>query len=83
MKERLVIKKNNFIIFVTGLLNFWSEPPGLIYTSEFIVGTRDRVSALYSASCCNPKTDILASDLQGNTYKIILNIERSKYTETG
>lgn len=70
--------KNNLNIFITGLLNFWSEPPGLICTSEFIVGTRDRVSARYSASCCNPKADILASDLRGNTYKIILNIERSE-----
>lgn len=69
-------------IFISGLLNFWSEPAGLIYTTEFIVGTRDRVSARYTASCCNPKADILATDLRGNTYKIVLNIERSEYIET-
>lgn len=66
-----------FTYAFTGLLNFWSEPFGLV-TSEFVAGTKDAVTAYYTASCCDPKIDILASDLRGNTNRVTLNIEHRK-----
>lgn len=46
-----------------------SEPYGLLFQPNFIAGTKQPVTAYYSASCCQPKVDIWAEDLRGNYVK--------------
>lgn len=62
-----------------GLLRVSSFPLGLQYRGDFVAGTRDNVYLHYSASCCDTKVDVIATDLKGNTYKRTINVERRTY----
>ncbi|CAH0388448.1 unnamed protein product [Bemisia tabaci] len=64
----------------SGLLRVSSFPLGLQYRGDFVAGTRDNVYLHYSASCCDTKVDVIATDLKGNTYKRTINVERQWWT---
>ncbi|XP_026474911.1 uncharacterized protein LOC113378582 [Ctenocephalides felis] len=49
----------------SGLLSLRSVPKGLV-TSSYSAGTKEQVSAFYSASCCNPRVVLTSTDVAGN-----------------
>uniref|UniRef100_A0A2S2R8Z9 Uncharacterized protein n=1 Tax=Sipha flava TaxID=143950 RepID=A0A2S2R8Z9_9HEMI len=60
----------------SGLAMITSIPNNLWLRSEFSIGTREPVIVYYSATCCFPKLEIIATDLRGNTLKKIINAEK-------
>lgn len=56
-----------------------SIPNNLWLRSEFNIGTRDPIIVYYSATCCFPKLEIIATDLRGNTLKKTINAEKRKW----
>lgn len=57
----------------SGLLRLTSSPVGVMYTSDFISGTRQEVTATYRASCCAPRVLLNAVDAFGNTNSYIID----------
>ncbi|CAH0698240.1 unnamed protein product [Spodoptera exigua] len=62
----------------SGLLRLTSSPVGVMYTSDFISGTRQEVTATYRATCCAPRVLLNAVDAYGNTNSYIID-SSSKY----
>lgn len=56
-----------------------SIPNNLRFRNEFSVGTREPVIVYYTATCCFPKVEIIATDLRGNTHKKTIDAEKRKY----
>jgi hypothetical protein len=62
-----------------------SNPVGVEFLTSFIAGTRTNVPIAYTASCCRPIVDIIATDARGNyvTRRIDANAGTSTlYTQT-
>nr|CAD7432636.1 unnamed protein product [Timema monikensis] len=68
--ERWMLKSTDF-----GLLQVISQPRGIQFHSTFIAGMKDTITAKYSATCCNPKVDIYAYDIQGNYIRESINVK--------
>lgn len=58
----------------SGLLRLSSSPIGLLYSGDFISGTREEVVATYKATCCAPRLLLNAVDATGNTNSYIIDI---------
>jgi len=56
-----------------------SIPNNLRFRNEFSIGTKEPVIAYYTATCCFPKFEIIATDLRGNTQKKTIDAEKRKY----
>lgn len=57
-----------------------SLPEGIVLPSDFIVGTKESVNIRYTATCCYPKVDLIATDLNGNQYKKSIDVNNdSRY----
>lgn len=56
-----------------------SIPNNLRFRSEFSIGTKEPVIVYYTATCCFPKFEIIATDLRGNTQKKTIDAEKRKY----
>lgn len=56
-----------------------SIPKYLRFRNEFIIGTKESVTVYYTATCCIPKIEIIATDLQGNIHKKTIDAEKRKY----
>ncbi|XP_050556879.1 uncharacterized protein LOC118281273 isoform X2 [Spodoptera frugiperda] len=57
----------------SGLLRLTSSPVGIMYTSDFVSGTRQEVTATYRANCCAPRVLLNAVDAYGNTNSYIID----------
>lgn len=55
-----------------------SIPNRLRFRNEFSIGTKDPVIVYYTATCCFPKVEIIATDLRGNTIKKTIDAEKRK-----
>jgi len=53
-----------------------SIPNNLWFRNEFSVGTREPVTVYYTATCCFPKFELIATDLRGNTVKKTIDADR-------
>lgn len=51
----------------SGLLSVITYPKGIQFRTDFVSGTREKVIAYYTASCCSKKVEVIATDLRGNT----------------
>ncbi|XP_060861089.1 uncharacterized protein LOC132938331 [Metopolophium dirhodum] len=60
----------------SGLAMISSIPNNLRFRSEFSIGTKEPVIAYYTATCCFPKFEIIATDLRGNTQKKTIDAEK-------
>ncbi|XP_050420680.1 uncharacterized protein LOC126833404 isoform X2 [Adelges cooleyi] len=60
----------------SGLAAIHSIPNRLQFRNEFIIGTRDKVIVYYSATCCFPKVEIIATDLRGNIRRKTIDAEK-------
>lgn len=58
----------------SGILRIQSTPKGLLLRNKFTAGTREPVTATYSASCCQPKVTITAYDISNNQRSITLDV---------
>lgn len=58
----------------TGILRLQSSPKGLLLRNQFTAGTREPVTATYSASCCQPRVTITAYDAANNQKTISLDV---------
>jgi len=58
-----------------------SIPNNLRFRNEFHIGTREPIIAYYTATCCFPKFEIIATDLRGNTRKKTIDAEKRKYNK--
>nr|CAD7407574.1 unnamed protein product [Timema poppensis] len=63
------------LLYASGLLQVTSQPRGIQFHSTFIAGMKDTITAKYSATCCNPKVDIYAYDIQGNYIRESINVK--------
>lgn len=59
-----------------------SIPNNLRFRSEFIIGTREPIIAYYTATCCFPKFEIIATDLRGNVKKKTIDAEKREYNNS-
>lgn len=51
----------------TGIMRLQSTPTaGLIYTSSYTIGTTEPLKAIYIATCCEPKVNLVVYDVVGN-----------------
>jgi len=60
----------------SGLAMISSIPNNLRFRNEFTVGTREPVIVYYTATCCFPKFEIIATDLRGNMRKKTIDAEK-------
>lgn len=58
----------------TGILRLQSSPRGLLLRNVFTAGTREPVTATYSASCCQPRVTITAYDAANNQKTVTLDV---------
>lgn len=58
----------------SGVLRVQSQPRGLLLRNVFTAGTREPVTATYSASCCQPRVTITAFDLANNQKTLTLDV---------
>lgn len=65
-------------IYILGLAIISSIPNNLRFRNEFIIGTREPVVVYYTATCCYPKFEIIATDLRGNMLKKAIDAEKRK-----
>lgn len=65
-------------VCILGLAMISSIPNNLRFRSEFSIGTKEPVIAYYTATCCFPKFEIIATDLRGNTQKKTIDAEKRK-----
>lgn len=65
---------SNIIFYPPGLLRISSSPIGVMYSSDFVSGTRQEVMAIYRATCCAPRVVINAVDAYGNTNSYTIDI---------
>jgi len=56
-----------------------SIPNNLRFRNGFNIGTREPVIVYYTATCCFPKFEIIATDLRGNMRKKTIDAEKRKY----
>ncbi|CAH1723431.1 unnamed protein product [Aphis gossypii] len=66
----------------SGLAMISSIPNNIRFRSEFNIGTKLPVIIHYTATCCFPKFEIIATDLRGNTNKKTIDAEKRKYNNT-
>ncbi|XP_063899331.1 uncharacterized protein LOC110378641 isoform X1 [Helicoverpa armigera] len=59
---------------LSGLLRISSSPIGVMYSSDFVSGTRQEVMAIYRATCCAPRVVINAVDAYGNANSYTIDI---------
>ncbi|XP_039451472.1 uncharacterized protein LOC120430432 isoform X1 [Culex pipiens pallens] len=69
--------------YETGLLRISSSPRGIVYKAPFTAGTRDDVKATYTASCCQPKVTITATDVSRNARTVSLDVTDIWLNEAG
>lgn len=74
----LIIIMISTIHFI-GLAIISSIPNNLRFRNEFNIGTKEPVIVYYTATCCLPKVEIIATDLRGNTHKKTIDAEKRKY----
>lgn len=67
----------------TGLLRLQSTPKGLLLRNGFTAGTREPVTATFSASCCQPRVTIVAFDGANNQKTITLDVTDIWLSEAG
>lgn len=72
----------NWTVFILGLAMISSIPNNIRFRSEFNIGTKLPVIIYYTATCCFPKFEIIATDLRGNTNKKTIDAEKRKYNNT-
>lgn len=72
----------NQTVFILGLAMISSIPNNIRFRSEFNIGTKLPVIIYYTATCCFPKFEIIATDLRGNTNKKTIDAEKRKYNNT-
>ncbi|EEB18402.1 conserved hypothetical protein [Pediculus humanus corporis] len=53
----------------SGILKILSEPYGLLFEPYFMAGTKELVTAHYTATCCKSKVDFWVEDVKGNFVK--------------
>lgn len=67
----------------TGVMRLNSAPRGLLLRNAFTAGTREPVTATYSASCCQPKVTITVYDAANNFKSIELDVRDIWLSEAG
>ncbi|XP_060854217.1 uncharacterized protein LOC132932046 [Rhopalosiphum padi] len=60
----------------SGLAMISSIPNNIRFRNEFNIGTKLPVIIYYTATCCFPKFEIIATDLRGNTHKKTIDAEK-------
>lgn len=65
-----------FYVLILGLAMISSIPNNLRFRNEFSIGTREPVIVYYTATCCFPKFEIIATNLRGSMLKKTINAEK-------
>lgn len=61
-----ICKVLEFNFLILGLLQLTSNPKGLYFPNGYIAGTKEPVVGLYGGSCCQPRIQLTAIDMQNN-----------------
>lgn len=67
----------------SGILRLQSVPKGLLLRNKFTAGTKEPVTATYSASCCAPRVTITAYDAANNQKTLTLDVTDLWLSEAG